>query len=162
MKVIRNLLAIIGFISLLFFALGVCWWNGILNPFKSADLGPQPVENPERTHVAHHNLIDGDEIIFQGETYDGFFGDGGGTVIAKLAQPLQYSSSAWRPMSEYPSEFREFFPASDDEFIQSMFESPKAIWCVMHLQRSGERISNLVVAYYNPDTQILIEHIIHT
>ncbi|MDF1814109.1 MAG: hypothetical protein P1V20_18030 [Verrucomicrobiales bacterium] len=164
MNIVRKILATVGVISLLILGIGICWWNGILNPLASADIGPKPIENPERTHIAHHQLTTGDEIIFQGETFDGFLGDGGGTVVVKLAQPLEYSIDAWHPIAEYPAEFGNFLPAlqDSDNLVSGTIGSNHTVWCVTQLQRSGEHISNLVVAFYNPETLIVIERILHT
>ena len=162
MKWIRNLLAVVGFISILLAVFVVCWWNGLFSSSSPGDLGPQPVENPTRTHIAHHTLTEGDEIVFQNENYDGFFGDGGGTIVVKLAQPLDYLNEAWHPISEYPEEFEDFAPIGDGDHARNIFESPDALRCVIQLKRSGQHLSNLVVAFYDPKIRIVIERIFHT
>ncbi|MEM9283814.1 MAG: hypothetical protein AAGA96_18485 [Verrucomicrobiota bacterium] len=162
MKWVRNFLAVVGFLSIVLTVLAVCWWNGFFASSSQNSQETQFVENPSRSKVAHHTLTEADEIIFQGETYDDFFGDGGGTVIVRLAAPLDYSSDAWHPIADYPQEFLTFAPMGDGEHSRSIFESPDALWSVIHLKRSGERISNLVVAFYDPQSRIIIERIFHT
>lgn len=162
MKILRNLLAVVGLVSILLAIVVVCWWNGVFTSSSPADLGPKPVKNPPRTHIAHHALGEADEIVFQDENYDGFFGDGGGTFIVKLDQPLDYSADAWHPISQYPDEFESFAPMGDSVHVRNVFKSPGSLWCVIQLKRSGEHLSNLVVAFYDPQTRIVIERIFNT
>ena len=130
-------------------------------PSSAPSIGFEPIKNPERTHIAHHKITGIDELIFQHELYDGFFGDGSGTVVVKLAKPLQYSIDSWLPISQCPKELIDL-ASTENEHFQETIKSPNSVWCIIHLKRNAEHISNLVLACYNPENQILIERIIHT
>lgn len=162
MKIVKNILAGIGALYLVATVLAICWWNGfVATPWE---LDFEPVENPERTRVAHLELSPDDKIIFQDETYDGFFGDGGGVVVAKLGNPLTYDPESWASIEKLPAEIRAFLGSTTKgaEYLDPVLHDPEAIWCLSNLQRNGEHISNIVLFIYRPGEQTLLEWALHT
>ena len=164
MRLAKNILALFGAISLTVTILLVCWWNGYFGGNLSF-----PVEmekNPERMHIAHVELTEADKIIFQDEIYDGFFGDGGGIVVAKLAIPLKYNPDAWAPIDRLPDEFKSIIGSSTStsggEYLRSVLQDLETVWCLSKLQRNGEHISNIVLFFYKPSDRIVLEWIQHT
>lgn len=105
-----------------------------------------------------------DEIVFQDEHYDGFFGDGGGVVVARLAHPLEYETDSWTSINNLPDEFKSVlkYRVMGDEYLQSVLQDDEAIWCLSKLQRNGEHISNIVLFFYRPSNRTVIEWILHT
>lgn len=163
MKVIKNLFAIFGALSMLAIVLAFCWWKGFLG--SSADLDFKLEENPKRTHIAHVALTAEDVIVFQDETYDGFFGDGGGVVVARLAKPMEFDRASWSPINQFPDEYRSLLSSIStrgDEYLQPTLQDSETVWCLSQLQRNGENISNIVLFFYKPGDKIVIEWILHT
>lgn len=162
MKVAKNILAVIGALSLVVIVIAICWWNGLFAAPLELDF--EPVENPPRTRVAHVDLSPDDQIILQNENYDGFFGDGGGVVAARLAHPITYDSESWASIANLPAEFRSFLGSTErgGEYLDTLLNDSETIWCISKLQRNGEHISNLVLFFYQPSEQIVLEWIVHT
>jgi hypothetical protein len=120
--------------------------------------------NPERSRVADIDLKPDDRIVFQDERYDGFFGDGGGVVVASLSSPGSFAPPAWVAISELPAEFRDLLTSRDvgSEHVQAMLAERSTLWSLSRLQRNGGTISNLVIFLYDPVSKTILEWIKHT
>lgn len=162
MKIVKNILAVIGAIYLVATFLAMCWWNGFIGTPLELDLEPE--KNPARTRIGHLQLSPDDKIIFQDENYDGFFGDGGGVVVAKLGRPMTYDPESWVSIEKLPPEIRAFlgFTNKGAEHLEPVLHDPETIWCLSKLQRNGEHISNIVLFFYRPSEQTMLEWILHT
>ncbi len=166
--IFRNILATIGGVFVVLIIVLIAWWKFSFSASSASDSNsiftPEITVNPTRTHVAHHELTDKDEILYQREEYVALLGDGGGYVATKLNEPLEYSTEAWFPLSQMPKEYLSFISPNNEgsEDLNRAINAPKAIWCVLNLTRSGEHISNIVLAVYDPDSRILFEYISRT